>query len=85
MADAGCNGAGKGSFFRKNCITLGIKPHIVRYLQLTHTASAIRQLRCCNCGRIASDKHLYSQRNLNSIGSATQRKPKLHVIGGAVL
>lgn len=81
MADAGCDGAGQGSFFRKNSITLGIKPHIVRYLQLTHTASAIRQLRCCDCGRIASDKHLHAQLNLTSIGSATQRKPKLQLGG----
>jgi hypothetical protein len=63
MADAGCNGAGQSSFFRKNSITLGIKPHIVRYLQLTHTAGAIRQLRCRDCGRIASDKHLHTQQN----------------------
>jgi hypothetical protein len=80
MAYASCNGAGQGSFFRKNSIALGIKPHIVRYLQLTHAAGAIRQLRCCDCGRIASDKHLHTQQNWYSDTANVNA-----VIGGTLL
>ncbi len=44
VADVACDGARQCVFLRKYSVTLGVKPHIVRYLQLAHAARAIWKL-----------------------------------------